>query len=108
MTYASPLSCSVLMSKFIASPRLGVAGSLTRRLGRELFDERADLGRVGRVRIQLQIALVAGDRGLDVSRLLGRLRHLEPGARVVRLQVRHLLVRADGARVRELRPRLEI
>src|SRR4051812_5365734 len=108
MTYESPLSCSVLMSKFIASPRLGVAGSLTGRLGRELLDERADLARVRRVRIQLEVALVARDRRLHVPRLLGDLRHLEPGARIVRLQRRHLLVGADGVRVRELRLRLEI
>src|SRR5436190_20100447 len=108
MTYESPLSCSVLMSKFITVPRLAVAGSLTRRRWRKLLDERADLARVGRVRIQLQVALVARDRGLDVARLLGRLRELEPGARIVRLELRHLLVGADGVRVRELRPRLQI
>src|SRR3954469_11076671 len=108
MTYESPLSCSVLMSKFIASPRLGVAGSLTRRRWRKLLDERPDLARVGRVWFQLQVVLVARHRGLDVARLLSGLRHLEPGARIVRLQRRHLLVGADGVRERELRLRLKI
>src|SRR5579859_2125451 len=108
MTYESPFSCSVLMSKFICLPRLGIAGSLTRRRRSELLDQLPDLRSARRVRVELQIAHVPLDSGRRVSRRLGALRQLEPGVRVVRLEVRRLLVRGDGVRVGELRAGLEI
>src|SRR5712691_8149280 len=127
MTYASSPSCSVLMSKFMrASPRisLGVARSLTRRtlsasvllglfLGfsrrrRELLDQLPDLRRRRRVRVDPEVRLVGGDRGLRVARGLRGLCELELRVRVVRLELRELLVRADRVLVREERLRVEV
>src|SRR4051812_1712840 len=63
MTYASPLSCSVLMSKFIDSPRLGVRAMLLllllrgRRSRRQLLDQLLDLRCARRARIELEVLL---------------------------------------------------
>src|SRR5579864_4842951 len=96
------------MSKFMTSPRSVSRGSLTRRLARQLLDQRADLGGARRVRAQLEVVLVGRDGGLGVARLLRRLRELEPGVGVLRLQVRGLLIRRDRARVEGLGLRLEV
>src|SRR6266496_1555450 len=91
-----------------ASPRLAVARSLTRRAGGKLLDQRFDLGRARRVRVELQVALVSLERRLHVAGGLPGLRELEPGARVVRLQLGSLVVGGHRVVVGELRPLLEI
>src|SRR6185437_14089567 len=69
MTYASSLSCSVLMSKFIHSPRLGVGPRCYfffllrgRRCRRQLLDQLPDLRGARRRGIQHEVLLVRRDR----------------------------------------------
>src|SRR5438552_2858580 len=118
MTYVFSLSCSVLMSKFMRSPRSVSRGSLTRRpfgarvlllllrrrgrRRRELLDQLPDLGCRGRARTELEVALVALDGGRVVACLLGRPCKVGPGIGLIRRELRDLVVRGLDARVGEL------
>src|SRR4051812_37126925 len=90
MTYDSPPSCSVLMSKFMRPPGIGVGPGgillfllLCRRgrCRRQLLDQRLDLRRARRAGVQLEVPLVGLDGGRRVSALLRGLRELEPVVR---------------------------
>src|SRR6266550_6659574 len=99
MTYVFSLSCSVLMSKFMRSPRSVSRGSLTRRTfgarllllrlrrrgrrRRERLDQLPDLGCYRRARTELEVALVALDGGRVVTCRLGRLREAQPSAGIL-------------------------
>src|SRR6478672_6622035 len=119
MTYLFSLSCSVLMSKFMRSPRSMSRGSLTRPggsartlllllrrgwRGRELLDQLLDLRSGRRTGAELQVGLVALHGSGRVAGLLGRLRVVEPGVRVLRRELRDRGVRGLDVREGELRP----
>src|SRR5581483_6684411 len=116
MTYASPLSCSVLMSKFMAvSPRKSVrplggplaeesiqaaraATALLRLLGsrlrgrRERLDQALDLALLRRGRVEREVLLQRGDLDLVLALRLRRLGDVVLRLRILRPQLRRLLV----------------
>src|SRR6476620_4162348 len=103
ITYRSPSSCSVVISKFTLRPPelLRICAVSPRRESLTLGGraERLDLlARVGRVRIvgrELDECLVRRDRGRGVARVLGRLGEQQLVGRLGRLvQRRDLLVHA--------------
>src|SRR2546423_1801003 len=114
MTYVFSLSCSVLMSKFMRSPRSVSRRSLTRRTfgarllllrlrrrgrrRRERLDQLPDLGCYRRARTELEVALVALDGGRVVTCRLGRPCKGGPGIGVVLRGLPGLVGRGLNAR----------
>src|SRR5438270_386047 len=100
MTYVSSLSCSVLMSKFTRIPpaRCRAESKGQALLLAQLLDQLPDGSGRRAVGVELEVPLVGGDRRRRVAGRLRGLAELEPRVRAPRLEVRHLLVRGDGAR----------